>query len=210
MNNKTVILIGFSTAGKSHYLKTISELNPFPINHLDSDKFVATEYDEHIFNIFMKLGRDKAIQHIETKERDFIKLLPLQTKPTLVAAGPWLVIRDGWESYYNTCKPHVIYLSKSAITTFADLCKRKDKQRDILDKNNPHFGSWDHDVTTQKIDGRYQDLPEAEALQKIKKLIYDTDKIYKKFAHEKYDSDILRADPTKSSGLVQSILDKLK
>jgi shikimate kinase len=211
MSNKTVILIGFSTAGKSHYLRTICKLNPFPIYFLDSDKFASEEYGGHIYNIFMELGREKAIEFITSKEEECINHLSSQLNmPTLVAAGPFLRIRKGWKEYVASHKPHIIYLKKSPENIYIDLCKRKREQKDTLDFNNPNFGSWDLDVTTQKINGTYQDISDDDSLKNINKLLSSVTSIYSEYGQESYDSDILKADSTKSDQLMQTIVDKLR
>ncbi|SMO58734.1 shikimate kinase [Solitalea koreensis] len=210
MNNKTVILTGFSTAGKSHYLREICKINLYPIYFLDSDKFVSKEFDGHIYNIFMKLGREDAIRYIETKEQEFIQHLSDIKVPTLVAAGPFLLIRDGWDNYVTNFRPQIIYLKKSLENIHKDLSARKADQKNTLDVRNPNFGSWDLSVTTEIKDGTYQDIPDSSALANIKEHLTRIVPIYEKFAQETYDSDQLRNNADKSNALTSTIIEKLR
>lgn len=201
MNNKTVILIGFSTAGKSHYLREICKINPFPINFLDSDKFVSKEFGGHIYDIFMQLGREDAIKYIETKEQEFIQHLSDIKIPTLVAAGPFVPIRNGWDSYVTNSRPQTVYLKKSLDSIYKDLCSRKADQKNTLDVKNPNFGSWDLNVTTEIKDGTYQDIADSSALTNIQGHLSRIVPIYEKYAQETYDSDQLRNNADKSNEL---------
>ncbi len=208
---QTIILIGFSTTGKSHFAKRLCEINPFEINFQDSDKFAAKEYDNHIYNIFMALGHDRAIEYITKKEQEFIKnLANKEMLPTLVAAGPFLVIRGGWDNYCKVYNPYIIYLKKRPETVYADLISRKEKQKMELDISNPNFGCWDEGVTTEKINGKYYDIDAEKALLNIKNLINSVDGIYKKYSCVTFDSDLLKSSVEKSDEFVQVIIDKLK
>lgn len=208
---KTVVLIGFSTAGKSHYSDKIESLNPFEISFQDSDKFLSKEYGGHIYNIFMSLGREEAIAYIEKKEKEFISHLSSSgSTPTLVAAGPFLLIREGWENYYRTHNPFVIHLNKKPESVFKGLIKRKIDQKNKLDISNPNFGSWDKDVTTQEMNGKYVDNSDEDSLKNITRLIKDIEPYYAKYRHEIYDSDLLKDNPILGDELIKAIINRLK
>ncbi|MCG9880034.1 MAG: hypothetical protein MH472_05495 [Bacteroidia bacterium] len=209
MSNKIVILIGFSTAGKSHYLRKICEINPFPIYFLDSDKFVSKDYGGHIYNIFLELGREDAIKYIEKKEEECIMHLSEIRVPTLVAAGPFLLIRNGWDKYFSNYRPQILYLKKPLENIFKDLWIRKENQKRTLDINNPNFGSWDLNVTTEFIDGMYQDISNFSARTNIQRHLSQIEQVYEKYAHEIYNSEQLKYNVDKSNEFISTIIKKL-
>lgn len=130
MDTPSIVLLGFSTAGKSFYLDQIEKEYGDEFSFFDSDKYVSSSYDEHIFNIFMKIGRDTAIPYIENKEQEFLKFITdYNQKPHLIAAGPFLVIRQGWDKFIEKKKPFVIHLEKNYKDIYQGLLQRKEKQK---------------------------------------------------------------------------------
>lgn len=211
MNKKIIVLIGFSTAGKSYFSNAIEELDPFEIKFQDSDKFVSKEFKGHIYNIFMDLGRDAALKYIENKEIEFIRQLSdINDIPSIVAAGPFLLTREGWSSFYEEQKPYIIYLKKGSDSVLAGLLERKMKQKRKLDTNSANFGSWDKDVTTKLIDGKYVDLSDQDSLININQLIKNVEPFYLRYMNEVHNSDLLKEDSEKSMELISAIIDRLR
>lgn len=211
MDTSSVILIGFSTAGKSFYLDRIENDYGNEFSFFDSDKSVSSVYNGHIFNIFMEIGRDVAIPYIENKEKEFIKFITNQNRsPQLIAAGPFLVIREGWNKFIEKRNPFIIHLDKHPDEIYHSLLQRREKQKSILDISNTNFGSWDKDVMTQINDGVYQDISKDSALNNIKGHLSRINPIYQKYRHIALDSNTLKVDNDKQNALIDLIIEKLR
>jgi len=206
----TVILIGFSTSGKSYYLKQIEKNYPGQFSLIDSDEFISANYDGHIYNIFLTLGRQKAIEEIERRETEFIQMLPDIKEDLLIAAGPFIVIRDGWDEFVRENNPYIIFLDRKAETVYESLNVRRLKQKQELDIQNPNFGSWDLDVLVNFENGKYLDLPKEKVVEKIQTHINNLLPIYRYYGNYVFDSDNLRTDQNQSEGLLSLILLNLK
>jgi len=211
MDTSSVILLGFSTAGKSFYLNRIEKEYPNEFSFLDSDKFVSSAHHGHIFNIFMEIGRDAAITYIENKEKEFIQFVTnYNGKPLLIAAGPFLVIRDGWDKLIANKNPFIIHLDKDPDNIYQGLLQRREKQKEILDISNPNFGSWDKDVTTQINNGVYQDISTNAALENIKEHLIRINPIYQNYRHLTVESETLKSDTGKQQEIIDLIIGKLR
>lgn len=210
MKTPTVVLIGFSTTGKSTYLKKIKDGLSDSISDFDSDEFLSREYDGHVYNIFMKLGRE-AIKYIESKEEEFLRFVTAYSdKPQLIAAGPFLVQRkEEWDRFVNERNPYIIHLNKSVESIYEWLIKRREKHKGELDVSNPNFGSWDDGVTTELLNGKYQDLPKSRSLENIKGHLDAITPVYENYRDAVFDSDTLWNDSEMSNGLVKLISAKL-
>jgi len=192
----TIILIGFSTAGKSHYLREIEKLYPKEFNYLDSDKYISNDYDGHIYNVFMQLGRIDALKYIETKEIDFLNYAKDNTdKPQLIAAGPFLVIRNGWKEFVAKRKPFIVHINKGVEAIYEGLHERRAHQISTLDNSNSNIGCWDDNVTTKLINGIYEDISKSEAIENISGHFNRITPTYKSYSNCSYDSETLRNNP---------------
>src|SRR5438309_440172 len=110
----TVVLLGYSCAGKSTIVKEVLDRWP-QVEGLDSDAWVAEPYGGHIYNVFFRLGRLAALHQIAHREREFLdSLLPVETA-RLIAAGPSLPSRENqWSAFVGRVQPEFIYLTLTA------------------------------------------------------------------------------------------------
>jgi hypothetical protein len=159
----------------------------------------------------MQIGRDAAIDYIETKERKFLQFITnYNSKPQLIAAGPFLVIRDGWDKFVKKRNPIVIHLDKNPEGIYQGLLQRRQRQKEKLDISNPNFGSWDNDVTTELKNGKYQDISEVTAIENVKGHLGRINPIYHRYRHFCFDSDSLKNNDKEQQKLIELILLKLR
>lgn len=177
----TVVLLGFSTAGKSTIARELQRRHP-SIEVVDTDKLVAGGSDEHIYDVYLSLvrGRDRgpAIDYIQTKERSVVRDLQRTAtpgRPRLVAAGPAVVSRDPeWAEYFAAIGPVCYCLEVTREEVYLGLLERRGRHLKQLTENGVKpipegFGCWDEDVTTAYQDGAWVLLPKGEALDNIDK-----------------------------------------
>lgn len=210
MRTPFVILVGFSTTGKSYFLEQVEQECGDKFCYRDSDKFVSRSHDNHIFNIFMAMGPKDALAYIEAQEREFIREISTpHDKPLLVAAGPFLVIRDGWDALINAKTPFVIHIEKSPSGIYDGLSDRRRKHQNEIDIHNPNFGSWDNNVLTRLENGKYVDVPNEVALDNITKHLLGVTPAYLNYRSQSVDGDKLKNNAGKSRDLIELIISKL-
>lgn len=206
-----VILIGFSTTGKSYFRSKIEKEYGEKFCCRDSDQFVARFHDEHIFKIFLAMGKKDALAYIEAQEREFIREISKpHDKPLLVSAGPFLVIREGWDELIKAKAPFVIHIEKSPLGIYDGLCDRRRKHMNELDVNDPNFGSWDNDVLTRLENGKYVDVHREVALDNITNHLRNVTPDYVNCRNHVVDGDTLKSSPLKSRELIELIISKLE
>jgi shikimate kinase len=95
---KCVLLIGFSTTGKSTILRDFHTQHGETLETLDSDTLISQPDGGHIYNIFLRYRQGSstaaAIGTIENREREFLRTIMPTTKRLLIASGPFLPIRQ--------------------------------------------------------------------------------------------------------------------
>jgi shikimate kinase len=202
-----VLITGFSTAGKSTFLREFST----DINCIDTDRKVADHFQcEHIYEVYMHHGYEKAIKLIEQQENELLNWLIInQDRPTLIAAGPILMLRDNWQRFNEARKPFIIHLSLTAKQAYEGLLYRKTEQKQKLNQDNPNFGSWDKDVTTTLENGRYIDLPPEIAIAKIEGHLIGVTRKYKEHCHHEYDARALQSNPDLKQEMIELIKSRL-
>lgn len=94
----TVVLLGFSTAGKSTILKEFSKLHGGKVEAIDTDKRIAELDHGHIYDIFFErvseAYREAALKYIERREGEVLDNISATSKPRLIAAGPSIPWRE--------------------------------------------------------------------------------------------------------------------
>jgi shikimate kinase len=193
----TVVLVGFSTTGKSTILRKIDDRPGGLVNTIDTDQLVARDFSGHIFNIYLELvegkDRSKALRYIEMREEDMLASLEVGLNPSLIAAGPSLPIRKNWEVFCARLNPTCIFLNKSPEQIFEGLMKRRathEKNKSIVE--SAAFGSWDEDLTTVFCNGKWVLVTRGEAVRNIQKHLNQRLGLYRRCAKAEYDTaDIL-------------------
>jgi shikimate kinase len=169
------VLLGFSTTGKSTILKYFRKGYADAIETVDSDGEISKEDGSHIYNVFLRFvdrgNTHLAIEEIERREHLFLEKAGPGTKPLLLAAGPFLPIRElEWSAFVERVRPICFYLQKTPEGVLKGLRERR--ARHLLCKqlaNRPGFGCWDRGVTTEFRNGQWVEIKDPErALQNIR------------------------------------------
>jgi len=184
----TVVLVGFSTTGKSTILREIENQYGNLVKTIDTDEVIAREWGNHIFNIYLDLvegrERNKAIKYIKKREEEILGGFVAEQNPCLIAAGPGLPLRkEDWAAFLNRVKPVCIFLKMSADQIYYGLIKRRAKHQQIesiVSKNA--FGSWDEGVITRFCDGKWVPVDPEDAIANIQKLLDERLEFYPKDA----------------------------
>lgn len=198
----TVVILGFSTAGKSSIIRYLKKNCKGKIKTIDTDYEIAKDFDCHIYNVFFEKVNDnndrkEALDFIEKREREILANLSVKTdSPRLIATGPFLPCREPqWSNFVENVRPICFYLELNPNEVYKGLMKRR--RRHIFKDHiycRKYFGSWDYDVTTKyKNSGKYVLLPKKIAVQNIEKLMKGPVEIYNKYCNgKKYSARALQ------------------
>jgi len=189
---KCVLLLGFSTTGKSTILEDFRERHNHAVDTLDSDEEVSRPEGGHIYNVFLRL-RDgsntaTAIQVIESRERAFLQIAGPTNKPLLLASGPFLPIREPeWSGFLARIRPVCFYLQKNPKDVQNDLLRRRARHLENATlASDPGFGCWDQGVTTEYRDGRWVETSPDQALLKVRDNMAGMVTIYERLSHQTF------------------------
>lgn len=184
---KTILLIGFSTTGKSTLLKRAQKKagDRDSIITLDTDKILSAPHGGSIADIFYKFGREGALKIIEAGEHDFLqnfKASPL--KLTIIAAGPAIPTRlPSYDGFIQRIHPEIILLEKSAGEIYKSLQDRihrmKEKQKEK--HHRPDFGIWDIGVMTRTLEGKIIPETKDKAIENIQRHLSQNNEYYRKY-----------------------------
>ncbi len=184
---KTILLIGFSTTGKSSLLKRAQKKaeNPDSILTVDTDSIISEPYGGSIADIFYKYGRHKALEIIEKVECDFLqsfKASPL--KPSIIAAGPAIPIRSPYyDEFIRRIQPEIILLEKSAEEIYQSLQERSHRMKEEQKEKHqrPDFGIWDIGVMTRVQGDEIVPETKEKAIKNIQTQLMQRDSYYKRY-----------------------------
>lgn len=171
---KCVVLLGFSTTGKSSILGDFREQLGDVVDTLDSDQQVSEQDGGHIYNVYLRFrdgyNTDPSIHEIERREREFLRTFEPVAKPLLLASGPFLPIREPeWSAFVEQVRPVFFYLQKNPEEVLKGLLVRRARHQENPDlASDPGFGCWDQGITTEFRDGRWVLIDRAVALQNIR------------------------------------------
>jgi shikimate kinase len=199
----TVVLLGFSTTGKSTILRDFAaKYSSHNLETIDTDKrilipdYAATEQDAHIYIVFNQLvrgqDRDEALTYIERREREILETLQQVNNPQLIAAGPALASREPqWAEFIKRVNPTCFYLEKTAEEVYEGLLDRRSDENKVPKeiRERVDFGSWDDNVITKYEDGKWIEVSKDRAIENIKREMQQLVRIYE--AHSsggKYNS----------------------
>ncbi len=185
-----IILIGFSTTGKSTILKELKEVVSSDVMLIDSDKEISKNYDNRIYNLFIQnhdkfdpIQRFKIMSEISTKENLFIEELNFRKGNYIVALGPNVHTRSNWKNYFETTRPFIIFLKANAFSVLECL---KFREKDLIREfgSPPAFGNWNHGVIREynELTGDYQLLSNEISLKNISNLLKVNEDYYEQIA----------------------------
>jgi len=176
---RTLILLGFCTAGKSTIIDQLKSRYGNRVETIDTDYEVSADYDHHIYRIYLSLckpnnDRNDVLHFIETKEREILISLVERccksTIPRVISAGPFTVSRQPqWSHFYGKVSPVCYYLKLTPEEVVEGLLKRRNSQKFDEVRDSPLFGSWDCCTITQFVNNRYEALPPESAVSNVRK-----------------------------------------
>ena len=112
--NKHLLLIGFGCTGKTSLGRSAFQGE----NVIDSDdkilKWIETTQQEkfdHIYQIYIRKGREEAIRLIQQAEQALITKWAGETSRKLISLGPGFPFREGWSRL--RARSHVILFRRS-------------------------------------------------------------------------------------------------
>ena len=149
----TVVLIGFSTAGKSTILQHFKDVLGTLVEVVDSDKKISEDYGGHIYLLYNELvkgkDRNEALNYIRCKENEILRKIKPDKNPRLIAFGPLVPAREEWVQFLERVQPVAFYIELSVWEVREGLRGRHN--RHVADglKSLPAFGSWDECMTTR-------------------------------------------------------------
>lgn len=205
------ILLGFSTTGKSTISRAFESLKiAGALDVYDTDKMIGSAFGGHIYNVYLSLvtgsSTAPAITEIDRRERDFLSAFS-PTRPSLIVAGPHLVIRPGWGPFMSTWRPVGFYLTITANDVYDGLMHRYIEEHAEVG-HHPAFGSWNDGVTTQynSMSSHWELLPAAVARANIPPLMVANVAQYTAAATQTFPGGpALRASLSDQARIVQEI-----
>lgn len=216
------ILIGFHCTGKTSLRRELNKI----INGADY-KFVDTDYEicrEPHFDtterIFLSLVNahdcSPAINHIATKEKEFLRTFEFSEQPTLIATGPMMPLyEEEWQSFIaraTTFDATIFHLTKRPELILHDLIRRQDSDaRKIVNgiraDEHRNFGSWNCGPLNyyNQAEQRWLAYPEAEQLTRLKTIVAERDAIYARTADATIDMSENKDSMSMQSSLRQIV-----
>lgn len=177
------LLTGFSCTGKTSLGK-----QAFGEEILDSDvevrKWVGDKEKQqfdHVYEIYMKLGRERALSLIEEAEKALIAIWAGDTSRKIISLGPGFPLRHNWKQLRDISYV-VLFRRSSPQGIYDSMTKRR---KDIF-KGCPkakEYDNWDVDVIVDK-DG--EEFSKEVAVSNIQKLLDERESYYRD-----YDSELV-------------------
>jgi shikimate kinase len=201
---RQIILIGFSTTGKSTLIKKIADKFP-RWSKFDTDKEIAKDFGFSIANIYYA-HKNLADTHklILGKEEAVLNALTKASNNLIIAGGPGLPFRPAFANYIEVKKPHVVLIERPAEEIYQSLLDRRNDMKSKPEHQRPDFGIWDLDIMVKRENGILVDYSKSEAIDKIISALNQRQGSYNKFATFKIKSSDIFTDP-----LPQDLLDIL-
>jgi shikimate kinase len=211
----TVVLLGFSTAGKSTILSDFETKYP-QLQTIDTDQRIARDHRGHIYQVYLDLvsgsDRQPALDYIDEKERVILKSIQVSAGPRLIAAGPFLPLRNPeWDDFLGRVHPLCLHLDLDPSDVYDGLISRRcEHLKDQAIVNHPAAGSWDEGVTTEYQHGKWVDVPREKALENISKLMQGPFSVYKKYSGGRdFNAIDIRKDPAAKDRFYEIVKDGL-
>lgn len=155
---------------------------------LDTDKKISISYNESISEIYYALGREMALIEIAKLENELISDLISMPDNIIIAAGPGIPFHESFHRYILNKKPHVILLENSPENIYDNLKKRRFDMKERLTSPRSDFGVWDVGVMVDIIDNKLVELPAKIAINNIRRILSEREKIYTGYATLRFNS----------------------
>jgi shikimate kinase len=225
----TVILIGFSCAGKStvrSQLRKYLRDRPGVLdnwNWVDTDKVIADRHEGLIYKIFLEHvkrngDRSAAIAYLQERECQFLDGYEQSDIPTLIAAGPIMPMRQPhWQRFRERINPECIWLRLNAQTTLDRLTERQTAHGNKTINNMKlrqywQFGSWNEFVLTYFHDSnrKWTRLPDFTQLANIEQLMNGWAPVYQASSIHTINMDGFRWQSEQGRAELERIIELLR
>lgn len=207
------ILLGFSGAGKSTLKRQFEDDEVRRrLDIRDTDVLIGRNHGGHVFGLFLDevSGRDRnrALNEIARVESEFLRDF-FPERPTLVVAGPGIVIRPEWSDFRNRIKPRGFYLVMDAAGVLEALNRRYADEAKLIGQHRS-FQSWNEGVTTEynPKTQRWERVGYEKALENIRLQMAENALRYEAAAEpgDRFlGGEALRENPTAMAELVARI-----
>jgi shikimate kinase len=198
---RQIILIGFSTTGKSTFIKKNKD-RLANRRTIDTDKVISKDFGESISKIYYSFRHlEDAYRLINEKEIEVIKSLTQLGDNIIIAAGPGIPSKLEFVNYIHIKKPHVVLIQRPTEEIYYSLLDRRNKMKVEVEHQRLDFGKWDVGVI---VDENLSEYPKDIAISKIQALLDERESDYNRFATLK-----LKSNDIFSGNLPQALLDIL-
>jgi len=168
---RVVVLLGYSTAGKSTVLRHFRDAYQERLFTADTDALVAAGSSGHIYNVFFRLADGEntgpALEFIQEEENRILNELIGENEPLLIAAGPAVPIRNNWNRFLAEKRPECFYLDLSAAEVYNGLVDRDSRHRREGLHRRPNYGCWDRNSSKRFVAGEWLLMEPADAVPVI-------------------------------------------
>lgn len=181
--SRTVVVLGYSTSGKSTIGKSVRKRWADGSNGLeyrDSDEEIGKQCGGNIYRCYLDRDYRAALAFIENQERVFLKTLIDSRPPCLVVAGPNLPLREPeWSAFLTKVKPIAYHFTITPELCYARLLGRQEKIATEHGEDK-RCGSWnlgslcDWDMVSK----RYVPVEPQIAIARLQKLMQENVRRY--------------------------------
>ncbi len=168
-------MIGFSCTGKTSLGTQV-----FGEDILDSDKelrqWIGNKEGQpfaHVYEIFMKLGRKRALAVIQGAENALIDRWAGDTRRLIISLGPGFPFRDNWVRLRAISK--VVLFRKSPQGIYSGMKERREKIFADCPEAKSH-DNWDVGVI---VDDNRTELSQEVAIMNIQRLLDERENYYR-------------------------------
>jgi shikimate kinase len=170
-----LLLIGFSCTGKTY----LGEQAFGKDTVTDSDDEVLTwvgnkenQHFDHVYEIYMRLGRPRALSLIAEAEKALIDKWAVETSRKVISLGPGFPLHENWGRL--RANSHVVLLRKSPQGIYKRMKERRKNIFELCPEATGH-DNWDVDVI---VDEHRNEFSKEVAVGKIEKLLEDREDYY--------------------------------
>jgi shikimate kinase len=170
-----LLLIGFSCTGKTSVGREAFGEGTV----LDSDdellKWIGNKEGQrfdHVYEVFMRLGRDSALRQIEEAEKALVDTWSRDATRKIISLGPGFPLRDNWARLRAIS--HVVLFRRSPDKIYESL---KGRRKEIFDScpSAKEHDNWDIGVI---VDKRRREFTQENAISKIRQLLNERERYY--------------------------------
>jgi shikimate kinase len=185
---KQIILIGFSTTGKTTLARKIAKR--FPNRSLyDTDKVISEPFGGSVSDIYYAHPNvEDTHRVISGEEKKTLMRLKSEANNLIIAAGPGIPLHEeDFMAYVKSKSPIVVLLNQPAEKIYTALCERRERYREDAKHSRPDFGIWDLGIMVERDGDTIFEIDKQKAIENISRALDERAVAYKKFATLSFD-----------------------